>query len=44
MRARLIDLVKRLSAAVADRRGAADQDLLARLDETLQVLQQDYST
>ncbi len=44
MRARLIDLVKRLSTAVADRRGAVDHDQLARLDGTLRVLQQDYST
>jgi predicted nucleic acid-binding protein len=40
---RLIDLVKRLSAAVADRRGTHEQAQLARLDETLQVLQLDYS-
>ena len=40
---RLIDLVKRLTAAVADRRGAHEQDQLARLDHTLQVLQLDYS-
>ena len=44
MRARLIYLVKRLSTAVADRRGAMDHDQLARLDGTLRVLQQDYSS
>jgi predicted nucleic acid-binding protein len=43
MRGRLQDLVKRLSTAVAYRRGGHDPGLLARLDATLAVLQQDYA-
>lgn len=41
---RLIDLVKRLSTAVADRRDSQDHVHLARLDDTLRVLQLDYSS
>ena len=40
---RLIDLAKSLSAAVASRRGAHEPGQLARLDETLQVIQRDYA-